>query len=69
MDNSYGAIFYVLYFAGLVKCLHSLKEIKIYGDHVPQQKTANHREIAYSIENCYIHTTPKQCGKTPNIFL
>lgn len=52
MDNSYGAIFYVLYFAGLVKCLHSLKEIKIYGDHVPQQKTANHREIAYSIENC-----------------
>lgn len=52
MDNNYGAIFYVLYFAGLVKCLHSLKEIKIYGDHVPQQKTANHREIAYSIENC-----------------
>lgn len=53
MDNSYGAIFFfLLYFAGLVKSPHSLKEINIYGDHVPQQKTANHSEIAYSIENC-----------------
>lgn len=62
-------LFFLLYFAGLVKSPHSLKEINIYGDHVPQQKTANHSEIAYSIENCYIHTTLKQCEKTPNIFL
>lgn len=45
-------LFFLLYFAGLVKSPHSLKEINIYGDHVPQQKTANHSEIAYSIENC-----------------
>lgn len=44
--------FFKLYFAGLVKSPHSLKEINIYGDHVPQQKTANHSEIAYSIEIC-----------------
>lgn len=52
---------------GLVKSLHSLKEIKIYGDRVPQQKTANCREIAYSIENCYIYIQPQiSVGKTPN---
>lgn len=34
MDNSYGVIFYVLYFVGLVKCFYLLKEIKIYGDYV-----------------------------------
>lgn len=58
---------FFLYFAGLVKSLHSLKEIKIYGDRVPQQKTANRREIAYSIENCYIYIQPQiSVGKTPN---
>lgn len=53
---------------GLVKSLHSIKEIEIYGDHVPQQKTANHREIAYSIENYYIYTTPNQCEKKQTFF-
>lgn len=60
--------FFLLYFAGLVKSPHSLKEINIYGDHVPQQKTANHSEIAIPLKTVKYKPPQSSVKKTQTFF-